>query len=243
MLKRRGSPSKIKEMKDRGILSFFRRSETPMPPIEPHPGAVNEERSRLLFSTAADVRKFEIDLFWKRSVFFWGFISAAFVGYATLIKSQTPTLALPLACFGMVCSVAWTLVNRGSKYWQEAWERKVERVEKEATNSTPFATEEPLDKSKGPWLRARRMSVSKLTIALSDFTSAIWAMLVLRTAAVSWAAFHPEFETEGKCTRWLWSGLKWANANQGILLPLGSIIFVLLMLWQGRTTPRSENEN
>jgi hypothetical protein len=70
------------------------------------------------FDVAVQVRNFEIDLFWKRSVFFWGFIASAFIGYAALRK-DSPNLALLIACFGMVCSCAWTLLNRGSKYWQE----------------------------------------------------------------------------------------------------------------------------
>ena len=69
-----------------------------------------------------DTRKFEIDLFWKRSLFFLGFISAAFIGFGALYKKDAPELALLLACFGLVCSVAWTLANRGSKYWQENWQ-------------------------------------------------------------------------------------------------------------------------
>jgi hypothetical protein len=40
------------------------------------------------FEVALQTRNFEIDLFWKRSLFFWGFISAAFVGYAALRQSE-----------------------------------------------------------------------------------------------------------------------------------------------------------
>ena len=29
-------------------------------------------------------RNFEIELFWKRSLFFWGFIASAFVSFVTL---------------------------------------------------------------------------------------------------------------------------------------------------------------
>src|SRR6267143_1930747 len=73
---------------------------------------LNEKR----FDVSVQIRNFEIDLFGKRSLFFWGFISAAFVGYAALRQSE---LRIVVACFGMVCSCAWTLVNRASKFWQE----------------------------------------------------------------------------------------------------------------------------
>ncbi|WP_438941069.1 RipA family octameric membrane protein [Desulfogranum marinum] len=52
-------------------------------------------------------------------MFFWGFIASAFVGYASVVLHK-PALAVVIACFGFVCSVAWSLVNRGSKYWQSS---------------------------------------------------------------------------------------------------------------------------
>ena len=87
---------------------------------------VSSKRAEKYFDVAADVRKFEIGLFWQRSLFFWGFIGAAFIAYAALGRKDNsdPLAQLAVACFGFVCSTAWTLQNRGSKYWQEAWETK-----------------------------------------------------------------------------------------------------------------------
>ncbi len=123
------------------------------------------------YDVALATRNFEIELFWKRSVFFWGFIASAFVGYATTIKSN-PMLAFALACFGFVCSIAWSLVNRGSKYWQENWESIVADIEDDITGKL-FKYRSPQQK-KGTWLTSRQFSVSKVTIALSDFTCLIW---------------------------------------------------------------------
>jgi hypothetical protein len=39
--------------------------------------------------------------------------------------------------------VAWTLQNRGSKYWQEAWEQKVNAVEAEILGVKLFLNREP----------------------------------------------------------------------------------------------------
>jgi hypothetical protein len=72
------------------------------------------------YDVSLQTRNFEIELFWKRTIFFWGFIAAAFGGYAALRNSESD-LAIVVACFGAVCSLAWALVNRGSKYWQETW--------------------------------------------------------------------------------------------------------------------------
>src|ERR1035441_7663249 len=87
-----------------------------------------EQKTKIL-EYAADVRKFEVERFWQRSIFFWGFIAAAFVAYAQ--SAGKGDLAFLIACFGLVCSIAWTLQNRGSKYWYEAWEKKVESVRSE----------------------------------------------------------------------------------------------------------------
>lgn len=135
----------------------------------------NEKR----FDVAVTIRNFEIELFWKRSLFFWGFISAAFVGYAAL---RTSHLRVLIACFGMICSFAWTLVNRGSKYWQESWESKVERFEIPATGAV-FAHEESEQFHKGRWLRGRKYSVSKLAIALSDYVFLLLLAIVAVEAA------------------------------------------------------------
>ena len=116
------------------------------------------ERCRKRFDTALATRQFEIDLFWRRALFFWGFIAAALVALATL-KGQDQVLSLLVSGFGMVCSLAWTLANRGSKYWQEQWESKIEAVEDQITG--PLFKEEVPPQKKGRWLSERdTLSVS-----------------------------------------------------------------------------------
>jgi hypothetical protein len=128
------------------------------------------------FEVSVAIRNFEIELFWKRSVFFWGFIASAFVGYAAL-RDKSAGLSIVVACFGMVCSFAWALLNRGSRYWQESWEKKVESAESAVTGRL-FAHEEEIDTRKVAWLRARRYSVSKIATALSDYVFVLWMCLV-----------------------------------------------------------------
>lgn len=82
---------------------------------------------------ALDIRKFEIELYWKRAAYFWTLIAAAFAGYFAL-RSAEKLREGPLflvTCLGLVLSVAWYLVNRGSKFWQENWERHVDILEDE----------------------------------------------------------------------------------------------------------------
>lgn len=136
---------------------------------------------------AVDARKLEIGLFWQRSLFFWGFISAAFVALVATVGDH-PRLALLISCFGLVCSVCWSLVNRGSKYWHEAWEQKVHREQK-AIGEPLFSKIEPIQK-KGPWLSARRYSVSKLVVLLSDFVCLVWLGVLgfLVATVIKWEA-------------------------------------------------------
>jgi hypothetical protein len=141
-----------------------------------------------------------------------------------------------------VCSVVWTLGNRGSKYWQEAWEKKVERIEdalprllqQPCGESLPiqpmFRTRELCDTSKGWWLRGRLFSVSKLTIALSDFTSLVWLGLVLRSTAI---VGHERLPWHG------WSYLEPARKWGWLVFPIFSIAFALLAMWKGRTTKQN----
>jgi hypothetical protein len=132
---------------------------------------------------AAEVRKFEIERFWQRSAFFWTFIGAAFVGYAALYdKERENTIPLVIASFGIISSFAWTLQNRGSKYWQEAWETKVESVEMSVLGTNLFSNVEPVQQ-KGFW-GAKRYSVSKMAIAMSDFTCLIWIALMLKATSI-----------------------------------------------------------
>jgi hypothetical protein len=130
---------------------------------------------------ATETRRFEIERFWQRSIFFWGFIGAAFVAYGALAgRGVDPLLPLVIACFGIVSSVAWALQNRGSKYWQEAWEDKIKSVEIDVLGADLFTNIEP-PRKQFLW-SSGRYSVSKLAIALSDFTVFVWVVLV-------WKAF------------------------------------------------------
>jgi len=184
------------------------------------PSSTERERDLKRFEVAVQIRNFEIDLFWKRSLFFWGFIAAAFAGYATL-RGKNADLSLVVACFGMVCSCAWTLLNRGSKYWQEAWETKVERYEEPVVGAL-FAKEEDRQ-DKGWWLASRKFSVSKLAIALSDYVLLLWFALVAWDVAVR---LNP--------------AVAQSVTKQGAVLVFTgfSILYLLLLVACGRKTPR-----
>jgi hypothetical protein len=173
------------------------------------------------FDVAVQTRNLEIELFWKRSLFFWGFISAAFIGYAALRQSEVRTL---LACFGLVCSFAWTLVNRGSKYWQEAWEAKVERFEFPVTGVL-FAEEEAAQSHKGCWLSGRKYSVSKLAIALSDYVCCLWLVIVVSEGIRPYIPGYVQ---------------PWLRQTGITLFVIFSAVYAVLLLIFGRKSPRPQ---
>lgn len=171
------------------------------------------------YNTSLDTRKLEIELFWKRSLFFWGFIGAAFIAYASFAKEGS-NLALIIANFGVVCSFAWTMANRGSKYWQENWEKKVEKTEVHITGLL-FKCPEEEDKTKFFLYRARKYSVSKLTIALSDYVLFLWSCLVI-------------YET----LRLFEINLSYYKGILGVIYSLFTFHYVIIMMGRyGKTSP------
>lgn len=143
------------------------------------------------FEIALQTRQFEIDLVWKRSLFFWGFIAAAFIAIGSL-KTEQPGLSLLVASFGLVCSLAWTLANRGSKYWQEQWESKLENVEDDVIG--PFFKNREPRQSKGFW-GGHPYSVSRLAILVSDFVCLIWFLVLIRQCFLCIALRSTQFGT------------------------------------------------
>ncbi len=131
------------------------------------------------FDIAHENRRLEIQLFWQRSLFFWGFVAASLVGYAQTIKDHSHYSAI-FAFFGLVCSIIWSRGNRGSKYWQEYWEKKVNFFQHFATGNI-FFDRKPTTPGFFDVFEGRRASVSKLTMALSDYSIGVWALLCLLT--------------------------------------------------------------
>ncbi|EGG92817.1 hypothetical protein IMCC1989_2588 [gamma proteobacterium IMCC1989] len=127
---------------------------------------------------ALDIRKFEIDLYWKRTAYFWTLIAATFAGYiATMSNSKDPMASLLVSSVGLCFSVGWYFVNRGSKYWQGNWERHVDLLENEFVGPlykiTPSREEYKFMKLNS----AYPFSVSRINQILSLFVALIWVAL------------------------------------------------------------------
>jgi hypothetical protein len=83
---------------------------------------------------AHDIRKFEIELYWKRATYFWAFQLIAFTILGFILKENWAEhlgrLPIP-ASIGLVTAFAGYLSARGSKFWQENWEAHVDLLEDE----------------------------------------------------------------------------------------------------------------
>ena len=141
-----------------------------------------KKRKRAL-EYALDIRKFEIDLYWKRASYFWVLIGAAFVGYTAVFTqndiAHKNEISLFLACLGLVFSCAWYSVNRGSKFWQENWENHVDMLEDEFMGKlykTVLRTHE--DKRFWKLSSASPISVSKTNLLVSLYVVFLWFALL-----------------------------------------------------------------
>ena len=129
---------------------------------------------------AYDIRKFEIDLLWKRASYFWGFLIATFAGYFTVSDSgkfgTKPSYQLLVICIGFAFSLSWYLVNRASLYWQLNAERMIDTIE--AKLKTPYYSYYLDNKYKKLSLTSPySFSVSGVNIFISLFVTFIWLLL------------------------------------------------------------------
>ena len=85
---------------------------------------------------AHDIRKFEINLTWKRATYvgaFQGFLFAALGVLVVNGNSDTDEVnffKFVVSIVGVFLSGAWYLINQGSRYWQKYWEEKIMTLEK-----------------------------------------------------------------------------------------------------------------
>lgn len=109
--------------------------------IEKHPNIVYEANDKKMLKAAYEKawenRNYEIDKFWSRALYFWGFIAATFVAYTAILtadeikKNEIMDMHFDIyvLALGVIFSLAWLLVIKGSKRWQENWEKHIDRLE------------------------------------------------------------------------------------------------------------------
>lgn len=147
---------------------------------------------------AHEIRKFEIELYWKRTAYFWTIIAAIFAGFFLMASKKDISNAVQhdmylslIAITGFIFSFAWFLVNKGSKFWQENWEYHIDFLENEITGPLYKTVLYRQDNSHTSKLQlpsravsSESISVSKVNQAVALFTMTIWAALLLITTSL-----------------------------------------------------------
>jgi len=138
---------------------------------------INETIRSKALDRAWQIRNFEIELYWKRALYFWGFIALSFTGYIATFESANHTIPLTIACAGCVFSIAWFLVNKASKFWQENWEAHIDCLEDEIEGRLYKTVIK--NKAHFLWpLKGYHFSVSKINQAVNLFVILIWIILI-----------------------------------------------------------------
>lgn len=150
---------------------------------------------------ALDIRKFEIEMYWKRAAYFWALIAAAFAGYFAVIGSEKipnrEFMAYIISCIGFLFTFAWFQVNRGSKHWQENWENHVDMLENKITGplyKTVLHRPDDGDFFENFVTGPSTISVSKTNQIVSLFTLFIWLFLAYKTMGPICTSLPPSWE-------------------------------------------------
>lgn len=158
---------------------------------------VNPKKQKAL-ELALDIRKFEIELYWKRATYFWAFTAAALTAFITVtgVKEfeNRSNILLLVVCLGLVFSVAWYFVNRASKFWQNNWEKHVDQLEDDVVG--PLYKTVIQENAHLFWKIESEypFSVSKINQLLSLFMVLIYVVLLVNTLVTNfnWGC-KPEF--------------------------------------------------
>lgn len=175
------------------------------------------EKEKLALHLAADARKLEIGLLWSRSLYFWGILTVLLAFYGAAIDKGHTFYATLTGCFGLLCSLCWTLANRSGKYWQEVWEGQTNYWSSVIFGMDLF-TAYPTTSIEERWFWGpKRFSPSKLQMIVSDVSTAVWAILVV-------AAIVQE------CVRWA--------LLAEVLMALSTVCFSVVILFYARSGAR-----
>jgi len=145
--------------------------------------ALNIPKDKNLSSSALDraheLRKFEIENYWRRATYFWAFQIVAFTLFGLVWQEIEPNgsisrtaLLVPTALGTISAWVGW-LTAKGSKFWQENWEAHVDMLEEEAEGRL---TQIILSRT-GP-----QFSVSKLNLNFMRLLTIGWLVTFIVTA-------------------------------------------------------------
>lgn len=94
------------------------------------------KKAKAALDRAHDIRKFEIDLLWKRATYVATFQTLLFAALGLSFDSgdTKPIISvfqLIVCVAGIFTSFYWRLINKGSKFWHENWTHHIDFLEGE----------------------------------------------------------------------------------------------------------------
>ena len=166
-------------------------------------------------------RDFEIELYWKRATYFWTFLVATFAGYFVVISRSEvatvfPQAELVVTSLGCVFSLAWHLVNIGSKKWQENWEKHIDMLEEEVTGNIYKTV---FDKT--------AYSVSGINLVVSLFVFVIWVSLTINYHYKSYQ------KCKGLCT----------IDGVALIISLITVVFIISLLMERKKSIKEPSKD
>ncbi len=187
------------------------------------------KRAQAALNRAHDIRKFEIELLWKRAAYLATFQTILFAAFGvTFIEDGSNSTAdffrLVVSIVGIFSSFLWVLINKGSKFWHENWSDHIDMLEDKFEGKLHKTV---LHKSgKHPF------SVSRVNIYTSKLFFGVWAILAF-IALIEWLLVVFFENQNWWCENW-WHEL--INGNELwlivsiVITVIAGVLFVLYYL-------------
>lgn len=189
---------------------------------------LTENQKEALLEKALDIRKFEISLYWTRAGYFWTFIAITFsaYGFSYMKYLDSPgsealkEILVLLSTIGIIVSLAWVLVNKGSKHWQQNWENHLDFLEDAVYG--PLYKTVILDNAKpGEYgiLSSSPYSVSKINLIISYIVLLLWFFLIIAPFKMPFCELPHGLRVFGMvvgCFAACYCLIKWGKTGAGV---------------------------
>lgn len=187
----------------------------------------NKRINENALKTALDIRKFEIELYWKRATYFWAFIAVIFAGYFSVSQGSAnhDVILMVICCLGLVFSLSWYMVNKGSKFWQNNWEYHVDLLENKINGPLYKTIIYNSDISTNRPSKPYPFSVSKINQMLSFFLVMVWLILAVITLVKTFLNINIAWR----------ESYKFIDLVFNILIVVGTVCFATIMFKKSRS--------
>lgn len=140
-------------------------------------------------------RDFALSHLWQRSIFLTAFLVVILIGYGTmwlnvLTRPLNPDIkdyitfhriSIFISMLGIIFSILWILMAKGSKYWYEAYEEEIGWIESSTeykNYSCQGVFSENTDKSLFLNKKGFKYSVSGINIAIGQIMAILWFLIL-----------------------------------------------------------------